>query len=599
MLTPAQLQTLSAAAAAYRSGKPKDALGQLKGLPQVSDVLHLRALALSAMGEISEAEDTFRKALKGAARPGEILTNHANMLARQDEPAKAAALYSEAKGKPGAPANLAVSYAKVLVAADQPEEAARMLAEDYAGLASDASAQNVLGTAFKSAERFSEARQAYDRSIALKPDHAEALINRAHLSQIEGKRDAANADLTVGVQHGRSNLGVVLAAARHLSQDGQTDAAHAAYTHALRLAPQRADIHAELNRYLWEIGRRDAFLESYRQVKDQVSADLRLKLLVEAGSLALRAEDRETTAREFFAEAASLAPDHPYALVGVAEAAADQDKEVAWSNAVRLAGGHQEVGLGYAWFLLNRGRAEEAEATLNATDKTGAEQLFFAYDSTAARMLGRERYKTYYDLDRVTAVRPISPPGRFGSLESFLSAVDEALDPLFQRAAAPVDQTLFGGQQTAGSLWETANPVLLELREAMMAVAQSFWDELSVEEGHPLYRTAKRRLGFGGSWAVRLTSGGGHTDHIHPNGLFSSAHYLRVPSDIGTEEGASAGCLRLGRPNLETIDLPAERVIRPEEGTLILFPSYMWHGVEAFESEKVRVTTPADFVERA
>ena len=56
-----------------------------------------------------------------------------------------------------------------------------------------------------------------------------------------------------------------------------------------------------------------------------------------------------------------------------------------------------------------------------------------------------------------------------------------------------------------------------------------------------------------------------------------------------------AGALRFGRPPLDDPRLTAERHVTPEPGLLVLFPSYMWHGVERFEAAGPRITTPADF----
>jgi len=129
-----------------------------------------------------------------------------------------------------------------------------------------------------------------------------------------------------------------------------------------------------------------------------------------------------------------------------------------------------------------------------------------------------------------------------------------------------------------------------------LSEASRFWKELKVPMGHPLYAETKTDLHCAGLWGVKLTSGGGHTDHVHPAGLFSSANYIKVPPSIGLKEDDTAGCLRLGRPNLDTIEMPPERVIKPETGLLVFFPSYMWHGVAAFEAETVRITSPADFI---
>jgi hypothetical protein len=42
--------------------------------------------------------------------------------------------------------------------------------------------------------------------------------------------------------------------------------------------------------------------------------------------------------------------------------------------------------------------------------------------------------------------------------------------------------------------------------------------------------------------------------------------------------------------------LHAQRVVRPEPGKLVLFPSYFWHGTVPFHSEKTRLTVAFDVV---
>ncbi|HEY3077142.1 MAG TPA: putative 2OG-Fe(II) oxygenase, partial [Burkholderiales bacterium] len=93
---------------------------------------------------------------------------------------------------------------------------------------------------------------------------------------------------------------------------------------------------------------------------------------------------------------------------------------------------------------------------------------------------------------------------------------------------------------------------------------------------------------------VRLSSGGYHTDHVHQRGWLSSAFYVAVPP-VMKPESTHAGWLRLGRPGITTVPaLSADRHVRPEPGKLVLFPSYMWHGVEPFESDRPRLTVAFD-----
>lgn len=82
---------------------------------------------------------------------------------------------------------------------------------------------------------------------------------------------------------------------------------------------------------------------------------------------------------------------------------------------------------------------------------------------------------------------------------------------------------------------------------------------------------------------MRLTEGGHHVGHVHPEGWFSSAFYVALPAP-GQRGAAPAGWLELGKPDdaLNMALAPLE-AIEPKPGRLVLSPSTMWHGVHAFE----------------
>ena len=44
------------------------------------------------------------------------------------------------------------------------------------------------------------------------------------------------------------------------------------------------------------------------------------------------------------------------------------------------------------------------------------------------------------------------------------------------------------------------------------------------------------------------------------------------------------------------LGLPPRRVVKPEAGTLVLFPSYMWHGTIPFHSQQPRLTVAFDLL---
>ena len=92
---------------------------------------------------------------------------------------------------------------------------------------------------------------------------------------------------------------------------------------------------------------------------------------------------------------------------------------------------------------------------------------------------------------------------------------------------------------------------------------------------------------------MKLASAGFHTNHIHSQGWISSALYVSLPDDLREREGS----IQFGVPPVEMgLALAPRRVVAPEVGVLLLFPSYMWHGTIPFTSTQPRLTVAFDLV---
>ncbi|HEX2493414.1 MAG TPA: 2OG-Fe(II) oxygenase family protein [Steroidobacter sp.] len=94
-------------------------------------------------------------------------------------------------------------------------------------------------------------------------------------------------------------------------------------------------------------------------------------------------------------------------------------------------------------------------------------------------------------------------------------------------------------------------------------------------------------------WATILAPGAEHKVHHHPNNFLSGVYYLR------TQPGADA--INFHDPRSQTgvirppiLELTAENtdqvVVRVSNGTLLLFPSYLTHSVDANASEQERIS---------
>ena len=94
-------------------------------------------------------------------------------------------------------------------------------------------------------------------------------------------------------------------------------------------------------------------------------------------------------------------------------------------------------------------------------------------------------------------------------------------------------------------------------------------------------------------WATVLAPGAAHKPHSHPNNFLSGVYYVR------TSDGADT--INFHDPRRQTsvirppvVELTAENtdqvVVRVRNGTLLLFPSYLEHSVDANASEDERIS---------
>ena len=213
----------------------------------------------------------------------------------------------------------------------------------------------------------------------------------------------------------------------------------------------------------------------------------------------------------------------------------------------------------------------ERQVAANPHDQTAWSLLSIAW-----RLLDDPREHWLCDYERLVMVTEVRPPG--GEMEPADYAVEVAalLDPLHVTLAAPGDQSLRGGTQTSGALFDRPDPAIRRFRDAVRLAAEAAVASLPDDPGHPFLSRKTPRLGFHGSWSVRLHAGGHHVPHMHHEGWMSSAYYARVPDCDAEGRRSREGWIQFGEPpDSFGLDLEPRRFVEPQPGRLVLFPSYM------------------------
>lgn len=106
-----------------------------------------------------------------------------------------------------------------------------------------------------------------------------------------------------------------------------------------------------------------------------------------------------------------------------------------------------------------------------------------------------------------------------------------------------------------------------------------------------LYFNQKRDELVINSWAVELSSGGHQSAHVHPGGWISGVYYVGVPNFKEKLSGALAFGFKNTKSEFEIL-----KHVVPEEGCLILFPSYMTHKTIPFSTNESRVSIAFDII---
>jgi uncharacterized protein (TIGR02466 family) len=96
-----------------------------------------------------------------------------------------------------------------------------------------------------------------------------------------------------------------------------------------------------------------------------------------------------------------------------------------------------------------------------------------------------------------------------------------------------------------------------------------------------------------GCWASVLAQGAAHKVHHHPNNFLSGVYYVRTRPGADTvnfhDPRNQAGIIRPPVAEL-TAENTDQVVVRVEDGTLLIFPSYLQHSVDANASEEERIS---------
>ncbi|MCH8835591.1 MAG: tetratricopeptide repeat protein [Proteobacteria bacterium] len=469
----------------------------------------------------------------------------------------------------------------------------------------DAEAHNNLGVMLQASGRPDEAEAAFRRALAVAPGFAGAHYGLGSVLESRGRLDDAIAAYRRAVEIEPDDADMHYNLGTALQGMGRLDEAVAAYERSIVLQPRKAEAHSNLGTALKALGRLDDAVAAYNRA-------LRLKpdfapVHVNLGS-ALKALGRLDDAVAAYRRAVALAPGDAQVHTNLADTLLQQgDAPAAMAVCDAYLSGHPESTHVLAFkadALLRQGDPEAAVAVCDAylRDHPGDTRVL-AFKAVALVETGeREAARALIDFDRFIRPTRVQAPDGFETVAAFNWALAQHVRAHPTLVYAPPTHATRQGRHTGKLLYsptgepeiEAEGPVVL-FEGLIRDAVEDYRRALPADGSHPFLARPPERFGLS-VWGVVLEGPGHQIPHIHPAAWLSGVYYAQLPDVVGESGPRGAGWIEFGRPpeHFHCTVEPEVRLVRPEEGLMVLFPSYFYHRTVPTESTDMRISIAFD-----
>ena len=547
-------------------------------------VLHLLALVEKKRGAPDAARSAFERALRLSPKDPQILNNYANLLLSVGDLDAALAHFDRALSASPGGAEVRFNRALLLQRLGRPDDALFELDALLEAAPENARFLSARAAILRETGRLDEAADSYDRALRTDPRRLVALHGRARTAMERGEGSAAEY-YAHALQVSPGDLMLRLGLAEALEAEGRPGALDE-LAEAVALHPDWIEGQSALARMRWEAGEGQRFTRDFEQA---LRAQPRNRALWFAYASALAAADLSAQAADAAAQGqAAAGEDAGLQLLEALHASEAGELDRADRLFATLPDDLADRSIHEVRHLVRKkqyDRALECAERARRIDEWNVSA--WAMTGLLWRITGDPRAQWLHEQPGIVATVQVDLAA------DEIAAVADRLRSLHRTRSHPIGQSLRGGTQTRGRLFERSEPEVRLLRDAIHSAVSIYWNALPpVDAGHPLLRHRNASPRFEGSWSVRLFNGGFHVSHVHPRGVLSSACYLVVPEAEAPQEG----WLEIGSPP-GGLDLPLEPLLRvePRPGRMALFPSTLFHGTRPFAAGE-RLTAAFDVV---
>jgi len=591
---------LQSAATHFQAGRLIEAAAACEEVigkqPDMTDAVHLLALISRKQGRLEESEALFEQCLEQQPERADIHANYGNLLRTVGRNADAIVEYLRALEIDDTFRAARIALARAYNASGHYThalaECERLLQDDD----QDAVAWSAYGTCRRGMEDTAEAELAYRRALALDSNYGAAHHDLGALLSKESRHEEAIDELMLAAKGGVQGPEIVFNIASSLAGLSRFDESEQLLLDGLGASPHNIHLHRLLARL--------RFMRADKQWDGALKAAITslpdfLPLRIARAQLLHAAGEFD----EAYEVLNAFSEEHLRDNAVQAELSAVHQETGRYAEALacaeRVAAGQEGYGSHIDLLLdpmMSLGRADEAMPLIQlAREAAPLNQWYIALEATAARLLGDPRYEELYDYERFVQSYVIETPRGWSSIEEFRSDLNTALIERHKFHAQPLDQSLRNGTQTPRGLLGDPDPIIVTFLQALQEPIEQYRQHIGTNSTHPMTVRNRGRVVMTGCWSVRLGKEGYHVNHVHPEGWISSAYYAEVPPEVEDTE-AKSGWIKFGEPRFPVPGATAGKYVQPKVGTLVLFPSYMWHGTMPIHGSQPRMSVAYDAV---
>lgn len=462
------------------------------------------------------------------------------------------------------------------------------------------SSAETLGRAWQhhQAGQFKQAEQLYQQVLAKEPEQPDALHLMGILIHQTGDPDGGAELVKRALRqrpddaHMHTNLAMILEALGKLP-----DAMHH-NQRAIELRPEHAGARLNLANQQRASGDIEAAIANYRALLELRPEDP--GAWSNLGS-ALRACGQAADATEAYEKALNLSPDNPEVLSNLGNALQEQQRYTeaieAFTQAIIQAPDFADAYANLGITHLQAGNPEKALAALAACrERDPGNRSALAFETIACYQTGdttrAEAITNLQEGIRSTVLEEV--PG-FESIARFNQALAAHVENHPTVTYEPFSKTTRRGRQSGNLLQGSKGPIA-RLEQIINRAVGDYLAAAPFPPGHPYAQQPVFMNWELNVWATLLDDQGHQAAHIHPGGWLSGVYYVSVPT--AGDDADKAGWIEFGPPPEEVPgeEQVASRLIKPQEGTLLVFPSYFFHRTRPFAGDQTRISIAFDMI---